>query len=61
MTTKGQPYPVRVACRFGGRTGLVVLDQVRTLDTTRLIKRIGRLSPTTMSAVLARLQEMFAP
>jgi mRNA interferase MazF len=61
MTTKGRLYPSRVACRFGGKPALVVLDQVRTLDATRLVKRLGRLSPTAMSTVLAKLQEMFAP
>jgi len=45
MTTKGRPYPSRVACRFGGKQGLVVLDRIRTVDTTRLVKRIGLLSP----------------
>ena len=61
MTNKGRAYPTRIACQFKGKAGLVVLDQVRTVDTTRLVKRLGRLSPTTMSTVLATLQEMFAP
>ena len=41
MTTKGRPYPSRVPCRFQGKDGLVVLDQLRTVDKTRLIKRLG--------------------
>jgi mRNA interferase MazF len=61
MTTKGRPYPSRIACRFGGKPGLVVLDQLRALDATRLVKRLGRLSQPTMSVVLSTLQEMFAP
>ena len=61
MTTKGQAYPTRVACRFGGKRGQVVLDQIRTLDQARLAKRIGRLDAKTSAQVLTVLQEMFAP
>ena len=61
MTTKGRPYPTRVACRFGGKDGHVVLDQLRTVDKVRLVKRLGRLSPATQEEVLAALAEMFAP
>ena len=60
MTTRGAPYPSRVPCRFGGRTGQVVLDQVRTLDRARLVRRLGRVSPSTLRLVLDTLQEMFA-
>ena len=61
MTTKGQAYPTRVACRFGGKSGQVVLDQIRTLDQKRLTKRLGRLDAKTSVQVLEVLQEMFAP
>ncbi len=61
MTTKGQAYPTRVACRFGGKSGQVVLDQIRTLDQARLAKRLGRLDAKTSAQVLTVLQEMFAP
>lgn len=61
MTTKGQAYPTRVAYRFGGKNGQVVLDQIRTLDQTRLIKRLGRLDAKTSAKVLEVLGEMFAP
>ena len=60
MTTGGQAYPWRVACRFQSRTGFVALDQLRTVDSDRLVKRLGRLSATTTTAVLDTLQEMFA-
>ena len=60
MTTGGQAYPWRVACRFQRRVGVVALDQVRTVDAERLVKRLGRLPPETVSAVLRGLQEMFA-
>ena len=59
MTTRGQDYPWRVACRFQKRTGLVALDQLRTVDSERLVKRLGRLSSTTMTEVLEILEEMF--
>ncbi len=60
MTTGGQAYPWRVVCRFQNRTGLVAIDQVRTIDAERITKRLGRISPNTMSTVLQVLQEMFA-
>ncbi len=60
MTSQGQSYPTRVACRFQGKTGQVVLDQLRTVDKTRLIKRMGRISPSEQKSVLSILAEMFA-
>jgi mRNA interferase MazF len=61
LTTSGQKYPFRVPCRFAGKSGRVVLDQLRTVDHERLVRHLGRLSPSTSSQVLAALQEMFAP
>ena len=61
LTTGGHPYPFRIPCRFRGRPGFVVLDQIRTVDQERLARSLGRLSPATMARVLAALQEMFAP
>lgn len=60
MTTGGHAYPWRVACRFQRRAGFVALDQLRTVDTERLVRRLGRLAPATFSSVLRGLQEMFA-
>ena len=60
MTTGGQVYPWRVACRFQNRSGFVALDQLRTVDSERLVKRLGRLSAATTTEVLETLQEMFA-
>jgi mRNA interferase MazF len=61
MTTKGRPYPTRVACRFKGKSGQVVLDQIRTIDKERLIKKVGRIDRRAAEAVLQVLAEMFAP
>jgi mRNA interferase MazF len=61
MTTGGQAYPWRVACRFQGRSGFVATDQLRTVDTERLAKRLGRLTPNSLAAILSTLEEMFAP
>jgi mRNA interferase MazF len=60
MTTQGRAYPTRVPCRFQGKKGQVVLDQLRTVDKTRLITRLGRISTLTQRAVLTVLAEMFA-
>src|SRR5437899_1989254 len=61
MTTKGAAYPTRVVCRFKGKTGRVVLDQLRTVDRARLVRKLGRLDRKTSATVLDVLQEMFAP
>lgn len=61
MTTKGYSYPTRVACRFKGKNGHVVLDQIRAVDQSRLVKKLGRVDDKTAAAVLEVLSEMFAP
>ena len=61
MTTAGRGYPSRVSCRFRGRKGEVVLDQLRTVDQSRLVKRLGAIDAPTARRVLDRLAEMFAP
>ncbi|MFM1997401.1 MAG: hypothetical protein RLZZ111_1788 [Planctomycetota bacterium] len=60
MTTKGRAYPTRVPCRFGGKSGQVVLDQIRTVDQSRLVKKLGRIDARTAQRVLEVLQELFA-
>jgi len=60
LTSGGHPYPFRVACRFAGKDGHVILDQIRTVDDERLGKRLGALTGTTMTKVLGVLQAMFA-
>ena len=59
MTTKGRPYPSRVSCKFEEKAGQIVLDQIRTVDKTRLVKKLGRLNKPQQDAVLAVLGEMF--
>ncbi|MCX6939625.1 MAG: type II toxin-antitoxin system PemK/MazF family toxin [Verrucomicrobia bacterium] len=59
MTTKGRSYPTRVPCTFQGKSGNVVLDQLRTVDKARLVKRLGRLDAATSDAVLATLAKLF--
>ena len=61
MTTKGNMYPTRVSCTFKGKQGLIVLDQIRTVDKTRLIKRIGKIDMPTQDKILEVLAEMFTP
>jgi mRNA interferase MazF len=61
MTSKGNSYPTRIPCQFQGVKGQVVLDQIRTIDKTRMVKRLGSLSQVTQSKVLDSLAEMFAP
>ena len=59
MTTKGRSYPTRVPCTFQGKSGKVVLDQLRTVDKARLVKRLGRLDAAVCKAVLDTLAELF--
>ncbi len=61
MTTKGRPYPTRVSCIFEGKEGQVVLDQLRTVDKLRLVRRLGRIADDVQETVLMTLAEMFAP
>jgi mRNA interferase MazF len=60
MTTKGRSYPTRVACAFQGKEGQVVLDQIRTVDKSRLARKLGRLKKETQREVLSILTEMFS-
>ena len=60
MTTGGRPYPTRVACEFQGKDGQVVLDQMRTVDKSRLVRRLGIIKEPTRGGVLATLAQMFA-
>jgi mRNA interferase MazF len=59
MTTGGHAYPFRLTCRFQGRRGFVVLDQIRAVDRSRVVRRLGRLSTRTVTGSLAVLREMF--
>lgn len=60
MTTKGRLYATRVKCRFQRKNGMVVLDQIRTVDRRRLVKKLGRLDRGVAEQVRLILQEMFA-
>lgn len=60
MTTKGRNYPTRVLCKFQGKSGQVVLDQLRTVDKKRLVKKLGRIDKKTQQSVLLTLAELFA-
>ena len=61
LTTKGRDYPTRVPCAFEGKTGQIVLDQIRTVDKSRFVKHLGTLDELTQQLVLQCLDEMFAP
>lgn len=60
MTSKGFLLPSRVPCEFAGTQGLILLDQLRTVDRVRLIKKKGRLEESVQRQLSATLQEMFA-
>lgn len=61
LTTGSHEYPFRVPCRFQGKDGYIVLDQIRAVDRVRLVKKLGRLSPQAIEKSLSALGEMFAP
>jgi mRNA interferase MazF len=60
MTTKGAVYPTRVSSKFRGKAGQIVLDQLRTVDKTRLIPKLGTISRPAQVEVLTVVTEMFA-
>lgn len=60
MTTKSRPAPFRIPLSHGGKKGLILLDQIRSVDKLRLAKKVGSVSGKTLSATLATLQEIFA-
>ncbi len=61
MTTSGRGYPSRVRCRFQGKEGWIVLDQIRTVDQLRLVRRLGRIEEQTELNLLDTLSNLFAP
>jgi mRNA interferase MazF len=61
MTTGSRPAGFRVPTRFQDRQGLILLDQIRTLDRARLVQRLGALRATTLAQTLKVLGDMFAP
>ena len=60
MTTGSRPAAFRIPVTFQGKPGLIVLDQIRTLDRVRLVKRLGALRPATLDNTLKTLQAMFS-
>jgi len=60
MTSAGKDYPTRVSCKFKKKKGQIVLDQIRTIDKTRLIKKLGSINPETQLEVISILQRLFA-
>jgi len=59
MTTGSRPAPYRIPLRFRGKDGLILLDQMRTLDKQRLVRRLGTVAGNTLALTLAALREMF--
>jgi mRNA interferase MazF len=60
MTTAGKDYPTRVSCTFKKKKGQIVLDQIRTIDKTRLVKKLGTIDPATQLKVITILQQLFS-
>ena len=60
MTTAGKEYPTRVSCTFKKKKGQIVIDQIRTIDKSRLIKKLGTIDPNTQLEVIGVLQSLFA-
>jgi mRNA interferase MazF len=60
LTSKGFMAPFRVPVTHAGKKGLIVLDQIRTVDKLRLIKHLGVISASALASALSVLQEVFA-
>ena len=61
MTTGSRPAGFRVPLTFQGKTGLILMDQIRTLDKSRLVKKMGSVQKATLSKALHTLQDVFEP
>jgi len=59
MTTKGFDFPCRVSCKFKNKKGLILLDQIRAVDKSRLVKKLGSISEKTQIELCDTLQELF--
>ncbi|MFZ3090034.1 MAG: type II toxin-antitoxin system PemK/MazF family toxin [Nitrospirota bacterium] len=59
MTTKSHDYPTRVKLTFQGKNGWIVVDQIRTVDKKRLVKRLGKINETTIKKIKTVIVEMF--
>ena len=60
MTAAGKEYPTRISCTFKKKKGQIVIDQIRTIDKSRLIKRLGTIDPNTQLEVIKVLKRLFA-
>jgi mRNA interferase MazF len=60
LTSAGKDYPTRVSCKFKKKRGQIVLEQIRTIDKARLIKKLGSIDPETQLEVISVLQRLFA-
>ena len=60
MTTKSHPAPFRIEVKHAGKKGLILLDQIRTVDQIRLVRKLGALQSKILAATLRTLQETFA-
>lgn len=61
LTSTVRQYPSRATCRFEGKEGQIVLDQIRVVDKNRLLKRLGQIDKKTQTTVLQILAQIFAP
>ncbi|MEY4505467.1 MAG: hypothetical protein RL297_45 [Pseudomonadota bacterium] len=61
MTTGSRPAAFRIPLTFQGKHGLILLDQIRTLDKQRLVQRVGAVHASTLTRTLKTLQDMFEP
>lgn len=60
MTTRGFDFPCRIKCKFKNKNGLILLDQIRAVDKTRLVKKLGSIDENTQIELCNSLQELFA-
>jgi mRNA interferase MazF len=60
MTTKGRTYPTRIPCTFQDKKGQIILDQIRTVDKSRLVKRLGKIDIETQKEVFTVLASLFS-
>ena len=53
-----KPYPTRVACKINGEDGMVMIDQIKTIDKSRLVKYMGKLNGSEIEEIKSVINEL---
>ena len=60
LTSSQKTYPTRIDCKFKGKEGQVTLDQIRSVDKMRLVKKLGKMDASTAQSICKKMQSLFS-